>query len=111
MELFNYDPLRGVKEFIEAEEDTGKVHIHTSMDVGPILKAAAEMRAQGITDQRAKKDFFFINYAFIPATVQLELLKKGIDINKKDHVERVYKEINSNYPYLKTTFKNHVAKN
>jgi hypothetical protein len=38
----------------------------------------------------------------------MELKQKGIDIFNPDHEKRMFQEINTNYPYLKTVdHKNH----
>jgi hypothetical protein len=52
-----------------------------------------------------KEDWWL--YASIPPVVEMDLRKKGLDLNKSEHMPAILKEINSNYPYLKATDKWH----
>ena len=49
----------------------------------------------------------WVHYASIPPVVEMELKKKGIDIYNKHQTKELLKEINTNYPWLKTTTKKH----
>lgn len=103
MEVFDVDPATGVTKYFEYEEDTGLARIHTVQDVEPILRYTAEMRATRAADAKLRDDDYFCQYALIPPVVQLELMKKGINIHDPTQTKRLVAEIESNYPYLKTT--------
>ena len=83
-----------------AHED--KVTVTKKNDVQPILDLAKDERNSGINDT-IKGDFFFSKYAVLPASVQIELHKKGIRLGDSRDTGRLLKEINENYPNLKMT--------
>ena len=53
------------------------------------------------------KDYYFEHYAVIPAHVELAMRQKGINIYNPAQTKEVLKEINTNYPHLKTTNRTH----
>jgi hypothetical protein len=99
-----YNPDHGVTETNEITED-GKVIVHKTQDVQSLLDRNKELANTKATDIGIKKGLW--HYANIPLTVQYELLKKGINIARREDYRKLYDEINSNYPYLKTTSKTH----
>ena len=105
-DFFDYDPLYGVKRTFDYDESVGDFHMRTEQDVEPLLRRNAEARAIGAYDS-PRRDLKF--YASIPATVIMELRKKGIDIFRMDadQERRFFHEINTNYPLLKVTDKVH----
>jgi hypothetical protein len=98
-------PDKGIVETNEFDEESNVLTVAKSEDVEPLLDRNAEIRNTKAADAGIKKGFWL--YASIPTTVQYELLKKGISIFNKHHRKRLLDEINSNYPYLKTTTKHH----
>jgi hypothetical protein len=52
-----------------------------------------------------KEDWW--HYCSIPPVIEMELLKKGLNLNNKDDHKAIFREINANYPYLKSTDKRH----
>jgi hypothetical protein len=104
-DFFDYDPFTGLAEYYEETPD-GKVHIHTYQDVEPVIDYAKGIANGGYSDDSWKKQDWAL-YAVIPAIVQLQLYRKGINILDPNAVGRVFSEINTNYPHLKTTFKHH----
>ena len=106
-EFFDYDPLTGVTTTFDYDEDTDMAILTDTQDVSPILEYAKKIRNDGLTDKGIKEDWW--RYCIIPTVVQLELLKKGINIMSPDtdQLKRAFKEINQNYPYLKLTEKKH----
>lgn len=107
-EIFHHDPLTGATEYFDYEEDTGIAHIRTVQDVSPLIRRNQAMANQGLADNGIKEGWW--HYADIPAVVELELRRKGIDIYNPDHGRRMFQEINANYPYLKLTHKTHVGR-
>lgn len=104
MEFFDFDPVRGVRYDWDYNEMNGDITIHTSQDVSGALKYAHEVRTHRASDKNWKQDDFAL-YAVIPAVVEMELLKKGIDINRPEDHARMVEEIEKNYPLLKCTDK------
>ncbi len=104
-EFFDYDPVTGLEEYFEYEQDTGKINIHYRQDCTAIVDYAKSLANWSMTDGGIKRDWW--QYATIPAVVQMEMMKKGIDLRDKNATKRIVKEINTNYPWLKTTQKHH----
>lgn len=107
-EFFDYDPLTGVTELIEFEDGPGgqlKAHVTSVQDVRPLLDRNKAWANSGAKDAGIKSGMW--HYASIPPAVELELLNKGINIHNREHHKRMFAELNSNYPYLKTTHKRH----
>jgi hypothetical protein len=98
---------RGVSTWADKTID-GKMQYHYEQDVEPILDHAKRIRNDGLADKGIKNDMW--HYAYIPPVVQMEwLVKYGVDFNKKDHLKAVLRLLNTDYKYLKTTDKNHMA--
>ena len=75
-EFFHYDPLLGITEYFDYDEENNRAIIHREQDVSPYLEAAHDMRISKVSDQEAKKDDYFALYAIIPPIVQIQLLNK-----------------------------------
>jgi hypothetical protein len=103
-EHFDYDPLTGLRTAIAWEGD--KFHVRYEQDVEPIINHAKALNNEGITDDAWRKNGAAL-YAVIPAVVQGAMLKKGINFLDQNDIGKVLDEINSNYPWLKTTQKTH----
>lgn len=108
MELFDYDPLTGIRSFWHYDEETGKGVFRREQDVQWAVDLAAELRNSGATDGRLEDDYMRL-YAVIPPGVELELKSKGIDIYDPNNTRILLETINRDYPFLKTTNRNHVA--
>ncbi len=96
---------------VETWEDMydGKLQVHYRQDVEPVLDYTKRLRNDGLTDHGIKNDLW--HYAQIPPVVILEMkFKWGVDVFKKDHLKRDFELLNREYPYLKTTEKNHWLK-
>jgi hypothetical protein len=105
-EFFDFDPLTGLEEYVEVTND-GMIHIHTYQDVEPIVNYCKALANEGLPDDNWNKNDVSV-YAIIPAIVQLDLLQqKNINVMDQNDVGKVVREINTNYPYLKTTYKHH----
>lgn len=99
-----YNPEHGVTEENTFTED-GTLIVHKTQDVESLLDRNKELANSKATDIGIKKGLW--HYASIPLTVQYELLKKGINITRKEDYKKALDEINANYPHLKTTHKTH----
>src|SRR5574343_1573603 len=95
-DFFDYDPITGITEYYEESGD-GKVSIYSYQDVAKYKDIAAELRNSGFPDEQWRKNGATM-YAVIPPIVQMELLKKGIDVLNPNDTKRVVDEINANYP-------------
>lgn len=101
MDHFSYDPLTGVTKYFDYDEEKGEALIRSVQDVSSILEFAKACRTAEISKEQLKKDDYMCLHATIPVVVQLELMKKGIDIFDNNCSKRLMEEIETNYPYLK----------
>ena len=107
-EFFDYDPFTGVTYYTEEDEsDPNRILLHREMDVEPLLDHIQRQRDHLNMDAGIKKGFW--KYASLPMTVCMELYRKGMNIwsQDPDNISRILKEVNTEYPKLKTTYKNH----
>src|SRR6185503_14228490 len=106
-EFFDYDPLTGVTQFIDHDpENPYKMSIHTVQDIEPVLEQAKMSRNNQLRDNGIKESWW--HYASIPLAVCMQLRKKGLEIfDPKVDAKRVNQEINTHYPALKMTDKQH----
>lgn len=103
-EFFDYDPLTGLRYDFDYDEETGNAIIHTTQDVEPLLDYNKRLANDSLTDKGIKESWWL--YAKIPPIFMLKMRAKGINVEDGRHIDRVLAEINTNYPYLKTTQKN-----
>lgn len=103
--FFDYDPLTGLEERIEDHAD-GSVSIHTYQDVGAIMDHTRALANEGGPDEAWTKNGVAV-YAKLPLIAVGQMMKKGIKIFDQNHIGAVVREVNQNYPYFKTTYKNH----
>jgi hypothetical protein len=86
------------------------MQLHYRQDVEPVLELAKHERTHGLADKAGKKQELYL-YARIPPVIQLKLkYEKGLDVNNRNHMKRIFDVINSEYPMLKTTDKTHRLK-
>ena len=84
--------------------DTDTHAITTHQDVSHLLDVLAERRN---TQAGFGKVEEWSLYCSIPPVVEVELRNRGLDLNNRDHLKRICKIIDSEYPYLKATNKIH----
>lgn len=101
-----WNPTTGTWYEEEYDHQTDSIIVHTKQDVQPVLDYAKEQRNSGINDKVGD----FALYAVIPATVEVQLMQKGINIHDKNNTSRVVKEIETNFPYLKTSNLKHAVR-
>jgi hypothetical protein len=101
-ELFEVDPLTGIRTTFDFSEATQEVTLTRTADVEPLLdytKAAANEVGMNRTD--IKRGWWL--YAKLPPIVILQMHQKGINVFDNNDQDRVIAEINTNYPHLKCT--------
>lgn len=107
MELFDYDPVTGIRSYWEYDEDTGQGKFRREQDVTAVVDYATRLRNE--LDDKRLEDNYMRLYAVIPPGVEMELQGKGISLYDPNNTRRILEEINKNYPALKTTDRTHVA--
>ena len=81
-------------------QDDGKVIVKKTQDVEKLLDYCENKRNN--ESQNAKVEDFK-HYASIPMIIVEKLIMKGINIFDKNCMKDLQKEIDINYPHLKTT--------
>jgi inorganic pyrophosphatase len=102
--FFDYNPDTGVTQTFDYDPVTENVNLTSHQDLDFFFKQIKDKRDNPDAWAKGVKESF-AHYATIPAVVEIELKKKGIDINNPNQTKELLKEINENYPYLKTTTK------
>ena len=105
-EYFDHDPLTGLVEYLEFAD--GKMHLTYEQDVEALLDNAKALANEGISDAGFKGEAW--HYSYLPDIVIMQMRAKGIDVFDQNHIGRVVREINENYPHLKTTHRYHAVK-
>lgn len=108
-EFFDYDPMTGLRTDTKYDQMSGEMHVIRTADVQPVIDFTQSVANEvGLNRTDIKKGWWL--YAKIPPIVELQLRAKGINIHDKNDEKRMFAEINTNYPYLKTTTGNHGGK-
>ena len=108
--LLDKDPLTGVEQYLDDNEHEEKgLSIHYQQDIEPVLNYTKALRNDGMTDYGIKNDLW--HFAQIPPVAILKLKHEyGVDIFNRNHYPRLFKLLNSEFAYLKTTNKRHTVK-
>lgn len=104
--LLDHDPLTGVTQYFDYDPIKDEFSITSVQDVKPFLDHLQALRNDPEYSKKGMKAEWW-HYASIPAVVEIEMRKKGIDIYDKSATQAIIKEINTNYPWLKATEKKH----
>lgn len=102
--LFDYDPVTKVTTHFDYDPLNDVISMTYSQDVSQVLKEAKN--ARDVAKMKGQVETF-AHYAIIPPIVEMELAKKGIRLNDKNATKALIREIETNYPGLKTTNKRH----
>ncbi len=104
--LFDSNPDTGVVTYFDYDPMKDEVRLTSMQDVSGFLEHQKRLaNDEDYSKKGIKADWW--HYASIPAVIEMELKKKGIDLYDKNATKRIIKEINENYPYLKATGKRH----
>lgn len=104
--LFEYDPETGITTHFDYDPIKDDITLSYTQDVSALLERTKQMRNNEDYSKKGMKEDWW-HYCVIPETVEMELHKRGLSLYNKDHFKDIYKIINSEYPYLKTTTKKH----
>ncbi len=107
--FFEYDPVTGIRTDLKWSEHEQEMTVIRTADSQALLDYCHEMRADGDISRRGIKESWWL-YAKIPPIVELELRAKGINIHDRNDQARMFEEINTNYPHLKTSTGMHGGK-
>ena len=108
-EFFEYDPVTGIRTDLAWSESEQKMTLIRTADVEPVLDYAKAMAADSSISQKGIKQGWFC-YAKLPPIVIIQMRAKGINVFDQNDQKRMFEEINTVYPHLKTTTKNEFGK-
>ena len=90
------------KTYFDMDESNGNIHITTDQDLTAFFERMKQMRRDSSERWNKGVKEEWLHYASIPSVVIMELKNKGIDIFNPEDEKKILREINRNYPYLKT---------
>lgn len=107
-QLLDYNPLTGVSTYFDYQASTDTMLITDVQDVDAILDQTTTMRNDGDYSRDGIKNDMW-HYARLPLTVILDMKNRfGIDcMARNPDWKSIFKIINREYPYLKTTSGTH----
>jgi hypothetical protein len=109
-EFFDFDPLTGLAEYVEWNTD-GTFNMHYEQDVEPALDFCKFLANTGGTDHNFRGEGWL--YAALPMIAIMQMRQKGFDAlgsHGREGTKKLLREINTNYPYFKTTTKMHAIR-
>jgi hypothetical protein len=100
-DFFEID-ANGIRSDFTWNENDQEYKINRTQDVEPVLDwTKAVANEVGMNREDIKRGWWL--YAKLPAIVILQMRAKGINVYDQNDQKRMFEEINTNYPYLKTT--------
>jgi len=107
--LFDHDPVTGVSEFFDYDPINDQVHMSYEQDVTGFLDQMNRLRKDPSISQKGIQEEWW-HYCSIPPVVEIALRNKGLIVGNREHMPAIFREINTNYPYLKATDKHHAER-
>ena len=104
--FFDYDAETGVTEHFDYDPVNDSFSIISTQDVSHFLDRMKAIRNNPEISAKGIREEWWA-YCSIPVVVELELRKRGLHLENKDHMKAILKVINTEYPYLKYTDKKH----
>lgn len=104
--FIDYNADRGTWYEEDYDHTTDTLIVHTKQDVEPVLDYARDQRNSGLNDKVGD----FGKYAVIPASVEVQLRQRGINMYDHRQTKELLKVINEDYPHLKVTNLTHAIK-
>ena len=102
MLYFDHDPVTGVVQYYDYDAMKDEHRITTVQDISGFLDEMKRRRDDPDYWKKGVKEEF-AHYATIPAVVEIELRKKGLDIYNQSQTKEIIKEIETNFPFCKST--------
>ena len=104
--FFDFDSETGITETFDYDPISDAVSITASQDVTAFLDHMNALRKDpSISAKGIREDWW--HYCSIPPVVELHLRNKGLKLEDKNHMKAILREINTNFPYLRSTDKWH----
>lgn len=101
-EFFEFDPLTGIRTDTQWNEQDQTLTLIRTADVEPVLDfTKAVSNEVGMNREDMKKGWWL--YAKLPPIVIVQMMAKGINPFDQNDQKRMFEEINTSYPHLKTT--------
>lgn len=100
--LFDYDPVTGISQHFDYDPVSEQIHLTSSQDLTFFLEELKQKRNNPEAWKKGIKESW-AHYASVPPVIEMELLKKGLSLSNPDQYKEIFREINTNYPFLKTT--------
>ena len=101
-DFFEIDPISGIRTDFTWCERTQEYTLHRTCDVEPYLnRARGKAAAVGLNRGGIKAGWW--HYACLPPIVIVQMRAKGINVFDQNDSARVFEEINTHYPHLRTT--------
>jgi hypothetical protein len=103
------NPYSGLEHWVDQNEDDETRH-YQFQDVEPILDYAKEMRAER-AGERNMRSHDMLHFATIPEVVIIKLLNEyGVNVFDRNDYPKLFKLLNGEFAYLKTTDMIHTVK-
>ena len=104
--FFDFDAETGITETFDYCPVNDTVSITSSQDLSGFLDRMQAIRNMPEISAKGIKEEWW-HYCSIPPVVELHLRNKGLKLENKNHMKAILREINSEFPYLKSTDKWH----
>jgi len=104
--FFDYNPDTGITQYFDYDPVNDEITLTSEQDCTSLIDQMTRLRNDDDYSRNGMKQEWW-HYATIPAIVEIDLRKKGLNIYDKNATKAILKEINQNYPALKATTKTH----
>ena len=104
MKLVDYDPITGIKTFVEYNAADDLIVVKEEQDVTSLLDRNKALFNEPDHRKHGMKECFMHAATIPPILIHKWLKEEGIDFFKKEHWPRVQKKLNDpEYRYLRTS--------
>jgi len=101
-DFLEYDPVTGIQTRGVWNDTDQQYTLIRTADCEPVLDWTKAVANEAGLNREGIREGWWL-YAKLPTIVILQMRAKGIDVFNRDHQQRMYEEINANYPHLKCT--------
>jgi hypothetical protein len=103
------NPYTGTSHYVDQNEDS-ETRNYVCADVQPVLDYAKEMRATR-SGEKQMRDYDMLHFATIPEVVIVKLLNEyGVNVFDRNDYPKLFRLLNGEFAYLKTTDMIHTVK-